>query len=164
MVRDSKQGDKYILEIVKDMGCKVKVKNNEVNIDGQGSLNGIEVNLQNAPDLLPTVAALGAMADGKTKIIGVEHARFKETDRIHACAIELSKLGVSLSENRDGLTINGGVHGGVVKSHMDHRLAMAFYIIGLKVGNIKIEDASVYNVSFPDFPNIMKKLTTGNGT
>jgi 3-phosphoshikimate 1-carboxyvinyltransferase len=164
LVHDSKQGDKIVLEIVKDMGCEVKVKNNEVNIVGQGSLNGIEVNLQNAPDLLPTVAALGAMADGKTKITGVEHARFKETDRIHTCAVELSKLGVSLSENKDGLTITGGVHGGVVESHMDHRLAMAFYIIGLKVGNIKIEDASVYNVSFPDFPNIMKKLTTGNGT
>jgi 3-phosphoshikimate 1-carboxyvinyltransferase len=160
----SKQGDKLILEIVKDMGCEVKVKNNEVKIVGQGSLKGIEVNLQNAPDLLPTVAALGAMADGTTEITGVEHARFKETDRIHTCALELSKLGVALSEKKDGLTINGGVHGGVVKSHMDHRLAMAFYIIGLKVGNIKIEDASVYNVSFPDFPNIMKKLTTGNGT
>jgi 3-phosphoshikimate 1-carboxyvinyltransferase len=160
----SKQGDKLILEIVKDMGCEVKVKNNEVKIVGQGSLKGIEVNLQNAPDLLPTVAALGAMADGTTEITGVEHARFKETDRIHTCALELSKLGVALSEKKDGLTINGGVHGGVVKSHMDHRLAMAFYIIGLKVGNIKIEDASVYNVSFPDFPNIMKKLTIGNGT
>ena len=164
LVHNSKQGDKFILDIVKDMGCEVKVKNNEVKIVGQGSLKGIGVNLQNAPDLLPTVAALGAMADGKTKITGVEHARFKETDRIHTCAVELSKLGVSLNENKDGLTIKGGVHGGVVKSHMDHRLAMAFYIIGLKVGNIIIEDASVYNVSFPDFPNIMKKLTTGNGT
>jgi len=164
LVRDSKQGDKFILEIVKDMGCEVKVKNNEVKIVGQENLNGIEVNLQNAPDLLPTVAALGAMADGKTKITGVEHARFKETDRIHTCAVELSKLGVSLKEKKDGITINGGIHGGIVKSHMDHRLAMAFYIIGLKVGNITIEDASVYNVSFPDFPNIMKKLTTGNGT
>ncbi len=164
LANDSKQGDKLILEIVKDMGCEVKVKNNEVKIVGQGSLNGIEVNLQNAPDLLPTVAALGAMAEGTTKIVGVEHARYKETDRIHTCAIELSKLGVSLKEEKDGLIINGGVHGGVVKSHMDHRLAMAFYIIGLKTGNIKIEDASVYNVSFPDFPNIMNKLTTGNGT
>ncbi len=164
LVHNSKQGDKFILDIVKDMGCEVKVKNNEVKIVGQESLKGIGVNLQNAPDLLPTVAALGAMADGKTKITGVEHARFKETDRIHTCAVELSKLGVSLNENKDGLTIKGGVHGGVVKSHMDHRLAMAFYIIGLKVGNIIIEDASVYNVSFPDFPNIMKKLTTGNGT
>ncbi len=164
LTNDSKQGDKLILDIVKDMGSDVKVKNNEVKIYGHGILNGIDVNLQNAPDLLPTVAALGAMADGTTRITGVEHARFKETDRIATCASELSKLGVSLTEEEDGLTINGGVHGGVVKSHMDHRLAMAFYIIGLKVGNIKIEDASVYNISFPNFPEIMKKLTTGNET
>lgn len=160
---NSKQGDKLILKIVKDMGCEVKVKNREVKINGQGILNGIEVNLQNAPDLLPTVAALGAMAQGTTNITGVEHARFKETDRIHTCALELSKLGVSLIEKADGLEIKGGVHGGVVKSHMDHRLAMAFYIIGLKVGNIKIEDASVYKVSFPNFPDIMHNLTIGNG-
>ena len=162
--KDSKQGDKLILDIVKDMGADVKVKNNAVNIQGHGSLDGIEVNLQNAPDLLPTVAALGAMAEGTTRITGVEHARFKETDRIHTCAIELAKLGVSLKEENDGLTINGGVRGGVVKSHMDHRLAMAFYIIGLKVGKLKIEDASVYQVSFPNFTEIMKNLTAGNGT
>jgi 3-phosphoshikimate 1-carboxyvinyltransferase len=164
LMKDTKQGDKLILDIVKDMGSEVKVKNNEVKIHGQGSLHGIEVNLQNAPDLLPTVAALGAMAKGTTHIKGVEHARYKETDRIHTCALELSKLGVSLSEEDDGLIIKGGVNGGVVKSHMDHRLAMAFYIIGLKVGNIVIEDASVYNVSFPEFPRIMKNLTAGNGT
>jgi 3-phosphoshikimate 1-carboxyvinyltransferase len=159
---NSKQGDKQILEIVKDMGSEVKVKNNEVKIQGQGILKGIEVNLQNAPDLLPTVAALGAMAEGTTTIKGVEHARFKETDRIHTCAIELSKLGVSVTEKSDGLIIRGGVHGGAVKSHMDHRLAMAFYIIGLKVGDIIIEDASVYNISFPNFPEIIQKLTSGN--
>jgi 3-phosphoshikimate 1-carboxyvinyltransferase len=161
LTNDSKQGDKLILDIVRDMGSEVKVKDNEVKINGHGKLDGIEVNLKNAPDLLPTVAVLGAMAKGTTKITGVEHARFKETDRIHTCAIELGKLGVKLTEEEEGLTIKGGVHGGIVKSHMDHRLAMAFYIIGLKIGNIIIEDASVYNVSFPNFPQIMKKLTVG---
>jgi len=161
LMNNSKQGDKLILDIVKGMGCEVKIKNNEVKIKGHGMLNGVEVNLQNAPDLLPTVAALGAMADGTTNISGVEHARFKETDRIHTCSTELAKLGVELTEKKDGISINGGVHGGTVKSHMDHRLAMAFYIIGLKVGGISIEDASVYNISFPDFPEIMKKLTAG---
>lgn len=162
LMKDSKQGDKIILDIVRDMGCEVKIKNDEVEIHGQGKLSGVEVNLKNAPDLLPTVAALGAMANGTTYINGVEHARFKETDRIHTTALELKKLGVKLSEENDGLIIKGGVHGGVVKSHMDHRLAMAFYIIGMKVGNVKIEDASVYSVSFPKFPDFMKKLQ-GNG-
>ncbi len=159
--KNSKQGDKLILDIVEKMGAEVKVKNNEVKINGHGSLTGLDINLQNAPDLLPTVAALGAMADGTTHINGVEHARFKETDRIHFCAVELKKLGVSVKEKDDGLIIKGGVHGGSVNSHMDHRLAMAFYIIGLKVGNIRIDDASVYNVSFPYFPEIMKTLISG---
>ena len=107
--KNCKQGDKLILDIVKDMGAEVKVKNNAVKIYGHGRLDGVEVNLQNAPDLLPTVAALGAMAEGTTRITGVEHARFKETDRIHTCAIELAKLGVSVTEEDDGLTIKGGV-------------------------------------------------------
>lgn len=155
---NSKQGDKMVVDIVREMGCGVKVKKDEVNISGHGKLEGVDVDLQNAPDILPTVAALGALSTGKTRITGVEHARYKETDRIHTCAEELSKLGVKVKEERDGLSIDGGVHGGVVDSHMDHRLVMALYVIGLKVGGVRIKNASVYNVSFPNFPEIMKKL------
>ncbi len=156
---DSKQGDKFILDIVEQMGSEVQLKDGQVHIKGQGELHGVEVNLENTPDLLPTVAALGANAQGTTHIYGVEHARLKETDRIHACALELSKLGVSVKENDDGLTIEGGARGGVVESHHDHRLVMALYLIGLKVGRVKIENASVYDVSFPNFIEVMEKLT-----
>lgn len=155
----SKQGDKFILDIVKQMGCEVNFKDSGVNIQGQGELHGIDANLENTPDLLPTVAALGAIAEGTTHIYGVEHARLKETDRIHACALELSKLGVLVKENPDGLTIEGGARGGIVESHHDHRLVMALYLIGLKVGGVKIENASVFDVSFPNFIEIMEKLT-----
>ncbi len=117
------------------------------------------MNLGNTPDLLPTVAALGAMADGTTHIYGAEHACLKETDRIHTCALELSKLGVIVKENPDGLTIEGEAKGGVVKSHHDHRLVMALYLIGLKVGGVKIEDASVYQISFPNFIEVMDELS-----
>lgn len=157
--QNTKQGDKLILDIVEQMGCGVNLKENEVNIQGQRELHGIDVNLENTPDLLPTVAALGAIAEGTTHIYGVEHARLKETDRIHACALELSKLSVSVTENKDGLTIKGGVKGGVVTSHNDHRMVMALYLIGLKVGGVKIENASVYDVSFPNFIEVMEKLT-----
>lgn len=160
---NSKQGDKLIVDIVKEMGCKVNLKENDVNVKGQGELHGIDVNLENTPDLLPTVAALGAMAEGTTRIYGVEHARYKETDRINACALELSKLGVEVTENKDGLTIKGGATGGVVDSHNDHRMVMALYLIGLKVGNIKIRNASVYDVSFPDFPEVMANITGNSG-
>lgn len=158
LFEDSKQGDKQILDIIKKMGAEVKFKKDEVIIRGQGELKGVNANLENAPDLLPTVAALGAIASGTTKITNVEHARFKETDRIHTCALELSKLGVQLEELQDGLLIKGGAKGGTVKSHGDHRLVMALSLVGLKVGNVKIENASVYDVSFPNFPDGMKEL------
>lgn len=157
--QNSKQGDKLILDIVDEMGCRVNLKENEVNIQGQGELKGVDVNLEHTPDLLPTVAALGAIAQGTTRIFGVEHARLKETDRIHACALELSKLGVDVKENQDGLTIKGGATGGVVESHNDHRMVMALYLIGLKVGGVKIENASVYDVSFPEFIEVMETIT-----
>ena len=158
LFKDSKQGDKQILDIIQEMGAEVKFKKDEVTIRGYGELQGIHVNLENAPDLLPTVSALGAICEGETVITNVEHARFKETDRIHTCAVELSKLGVSLKEKHDGLVIKGGAKGGIVKSHGDHRLVMALSLVGLKVGGVKIENASVYDVSFPHFPETMKKL------
>jgi 3-phosphoshikimate 1-carboxyvinyltransferase len=154
----SKQGDQIILDIVQQMGCNVQIKKNEVKLMSTGQLQGIDVELTNTPDLLPTVAALGAMASGITRIRGVEHARFKETDRIHTSAMELAKLGVIVREENDGLIIQGGVNGGVVDSHYDHRLVMALYLIGLKVGKVRIKNASVYDVSFPNFPQIMDKL------
>lgn len=154
----SKQGDQIILDIVQEMGCNVQVKKDEVKLMSTGKLQGIDVELKNTPDLLPTVAALGAVASGTTRIRGVEHARYKETDRINTSAIELAKLGAIVKEEEDGLIIQGGVHGGVVDSHNDHRLVMALYLIGLKVGKVRIKNAGVYDVSFPNFPQIMDKL------
>jgi len=158
LFKKSKQGDKIILDIIQEMGAQVKIRENEINITSNGELSGIDVDLSNAPDLLPTVAALGAVAQGETRIFGAEHARYKETDRIHTSAVELSKLGVLISEKDDGLIIKGGAKGGIVNSHMDHRLVMALSIVGLKVGNLKIEDASCYEISFPNFPQVMNKL------
>lgn len=154
----SKQGDRQILDIVNKMGAQVKFSKDEVTISGDGKLRGVEVSLENSPDLLPTVAALGAVAEGTTRITNVEHARYKETDRIHTSALELSRLGVRVKELKDGLLIKGGAQGGVVNSHGDHRLVMALALVGLRVGKVKIENASVYDVSFPNFPERMRDL------
>ncbi len=177
---DSKQGDKVILDIVDEMGAKVYRKNDHVVLKGSGdvdpghftsnvsspakdelqtiSLQGIDVNLKNSPDLLPTVAALASVAKGTSHITGVEHARYKETDRVHTMALELSKLGVKVKEEQDGLIIHGGAHGGVVESHGDHRLVMALTLVGLVTGGLRIKDASVHEVSFPNFHQVMRKL------
>jgi len=157
LFKESIQGDKLILDILKKMGSEIEINNDNIVIKSNGDLKGIAIDLHNAPDLLPTVAVLGALAIGKTTIYGVEHARYKETDRIAICAEELSKLGCKLKENLDGLEITGGLKSGTVKSHKDHRLAMAFSLIGLKY-DIAIEDGEVFDISFPNFIELMGEI------
>ncbi|HIH61272.1 MAG TPA: 3-phosphoshikimate 1-carboxyvinyltransferase [Methanobacteriales archaeon] len=148
---DSKQGDRIILDILEGMGATIHRRQESVTIESDGRLHGVEVDLHDSPDLLPTIAVLGALAEGTTRIRGVEHARFKETDRIKTCTMELSRLGVPVEEKRDGMIIKGDqIKGDMVYSHGDHRLVMAFTLIGLKAG-LKIKDAEAYKVSFPEF-------------
>ncbi len=185
---ESKQGDKLIVDILRKMGAKIRAKEDKVTVKGTASssddllssndssddllssddqtkpskltsdLKGIDVNLENSPDLLPTVAALAAVAQGTSHITGVEHARFKETDRVHTMAFELTKLGVDITEERDGLIILGGARGGVVESHEDHRLVMALTLVGLLTGGVRIKGAAAHRVSFPNFPQVMEGL------
>ena len=157
LFRDSKQGDKYILDILQKMGATIIRGEDYVEIASNGDLKAIDVNLSNAPDLLITVAVLAAMAEGTTNIIGVAHARVKETDRIDTTCRELEKLGCKLVEHEDGMSITGGVSSGVVDSHGDHRLAMAFSLIGLK-HDIEITNGEVFDVSFPNFIESMAEL------
>ena len=155
---DSKQGDKFILDVFEDMGANVTVFDDYVSLRSDGNLKGIDVNLANAPDLLLTVAVLGAVAEGKTTITGVSHGRLKETDRIDTTCRELEKLGCKLEEFEDGMTIYGQTIGdGVVESHNDHRLAMAFSLLGLKY-DVEVENGECFDVSFPNFIEIMGEI------
>ena len=157
LFRNSKQGDKVILDILQKMGATIIRGEDYVEIASNGNLKAIDVDLSNAPDLLITVAVLAAMADGTTNISGVAHARVKETDRIDTTCRELEKLGCKLTEREDGMSITGGVSSGVVDSHGDHRLAMAFSLIGLKQ-DIEITNGEVFDVSFPNFIESMADL------
>ena len=157
LFRNSKQGDKFILDILQQMGAVIVRGEDYVEISSDGNLQAIDVDLSNAPDLLITVAVLAAMAEGTTNITGVAHARVKETDRIDTTCRELEKLGCKLVERPDGMSITGGVTSGVVDSHGDHRLAMAFSLIGLE-HDIKITNGEVFDVSFPNFIETMAEL------
>jgi len=157
LFRDSKQGDKYILDIIQSMGATVIRGEDYVEIASNGELKAIDVDLSNAPDLLITVAVLAAMAEGTTNITGVAHARVKETDRIDTTCRELEKLGCRLVEHEGGMSITGGVSSGSVDSHGDHRLAMAFSLIGLR-HDIEITNGEVFDVSFPNFIESMAEL------
>lgn len=157
---DSKQADRAILNILKKMGAKVAVKPGEVTVEGN-NLTGIEIDLGDAPDLLPTVAALGCCASGETVIKNVGHARYKETDRIAACTKEFKKFGVQINEYKDGMSITGTERlvGSEVKSYGDHRMAMALTILGANAeGKTVIDDVRCVSISFPEFFRALNKI------
>jgi len=159
--KDSMQGDRRIVEILREMGVDIEQKGKEVTVDGAEKLEGVEVSLSDAPDLLPTVAALACKAHGKTVIKEVAHARFKETDRIAACANEFKKFGAEVEERDDGLIIKGTekLKGVKADSYKDHRMAMALSILAIDAeGETEIKDAESVNISFPEFFGILKSL------
>ncbi len=157
--RESKQGDRRILDILRDMGAYVRA-GEKIVVKGD-TLQGIEIDLGDTPDLLPTVVALACKASGETVIKNVEHARYKETDRLSACAGEFQKFGVSIEEKRDALVIQGKTRlkGADVDSRGDHRMAMALAIAGLAAeGTTTIKNAECADISFPGFYDVLQSL------
>ncbi len=160
LISDSLQGDKRILSIVEEMGAKVEIRKNMIAVEGR-ELSAIEVDLGDTPDLLPTVAILAAVARGKSIIRNVEHARYKESDRIRACSTELRRFGCRVVERRDGLEIEGKEkpRGASVKSYSDHRMVMALSILGLvSSGETVIDDVESVAISYPEFFDDLKEL------
>jgi 3-phosphoshikimate 1-carboxyvinyltransferase len=156
----SAQGDSRIVDIVNAMGADIRWDKEKgvVNVKGakDAVLKGIKVGMRENPDLVPTVAVLGAAAEGTTEITGVAHLRYKETDRLHGITEELRKMGVRIEEKKDGLVIEGGKRKKLkvarVHSHGDHRLAMALTIAALSLTEeTVIADAACAGVSYPSF-------------
>ena len=156
----SRQGDSAIIDILNRMGAKVSwdKEKGDLKIKG-GELEGVEVDASLTPDLVPTIAVLGAVAKGKTTVMNAEHVRHKETDRLHAMAVELSKMGADIRERPDGLEITGGrLHGAEVHGYHDHRIVMALTVAGLVAGGTRIDTAEAVDVSYPGFFQEMGKL------
>jgi 3-phosphoshikimate 1-carboxyvinyltransferase len=152
------QGDIGFLEILERMGCIVTRGGDWIEVLG-GELHGIEMDMNEMPDLVPTLAVTAAFARGKTVIQNIGHLRFKESDRIHALAVELSKMGIRIKEREDGLEIEGGKpHGAEIETYDDHRMAMSFAIAGLAVPGVKIKGERCVDKSFPEFWEKLQNL------
>lgn len=156
----SKQGDIAIIEILKRMGANIKwdMEKGIVTVKG-GELHGTTIDAGATPDLVPTIAVLAAVADGVTVIGNAEHVRYKETDRLRAMALELTKMGIVVKEETDKLTITGGnLVGAKVNGWHDHRIVMALTIAGMVAGNTIIDTAESVSISYPDFFYNMRSL------
>ena len=152
----SAQGDAAIVEVLDRMGAAVEWDREAGVITVKRSeLSGVEVGVGDTPDLLPTLAVLGAAADDETRLVNAEHVRYKETDRVSAMADELGKMGARIEETPGSLTVHGGdtdLQGAHVDGRGDHRIVMALAIAGvIAAGTTTIAGAEHVDVSFPDF-------------
>jgi 3-phosphoshikimate 1-carboxyvinyltransferase len=166
--KPSAQGDTAIVEIVERMGADVDWNRESGTIDvSTADLSGIEVSVEDTPDLLPTIATLGAVADGDTYITNAEHVRYKETDRVSAMAEELGKMGVETTEERESLTVHGSeshLEGAAVDGRGDHRIVMSLALAGLVAdGETTIAGAEHVDVSFPNFFETLEELGAAVG-
>ncbi|MFD1515270.1 3-phosphoshikimate 1-carboxyvinyltransferase [Halomarina rubra] len=159
----SAQGDTAIVDVLERMGGDVEWDREAGVIEvSRSTLSGVEVSVADTPDLLPTIATLGAVADGDTHITDAEHVRFKETDRVSAMATELGKMGVETTEERDSLTVHGGdsaLQGATVDGYHDHRIVMSLAVAGLVAdGETTVQGAEHVDVSFPTFFDVLDDL------
>ncbi len=149
----SLQADKYFLEILSKMGCAVLQNKNSVTVTGTKTLSGITVDMNDCPDIVQTLAIVAAFAKGETLIKNISHLKDKETDRLHATAYTLEKMGIKAVATNDSLRITGGKPcGALINTYNDHRMAMSFAIVALGVHDeILIQNTEVVNKSYPNF-------------
>ena len=160
--RKSLQGDTRFLSLLEDAGVLLESNPEGILADGSSIENfcGFDLNMQEFSDQALTVAALAPFASSPTRIRGIAHIRKQECDRINAIVENLTALGVPSSATEDEIYIEPApVRGGTVKSFGDHRVAMAFALIGLKTGNLFIENPSCVRKTFDNYFEILDELT-----
>ena len=157
---DMVQSDGHILGFMRRMGVDFEMNRRAIKIKGPFDLKGGVFCLKNCPDLVPIMSVLALFAKGKTKLIGIHHARAKESDRISDLRNELLKVGAYVTEASDALTIEPRAtykKGQLLDSHHDHRLAMAFTVLGAKIG-CRVKGIESSHKSYPAFVQDMKSL------
>jgi 3-phosphoshikimate 1-carboxyvinyltransferase len=166
--RNSKQGDIAFLDILAKMGCTIQETENCIRVTANSQPHGIDVDMRDIPDTAQTLAAIAPFATSPTQIRGIASARAKETDRVHATCVELQRLGVQVEEHEDGMTIypcktfrasnpsTGSEQR--IQTYNDHRMAMSFALIGLRVEGIAIENPACVSKTFPNYFEVLETL------
>ncbi len=154
----SLQGDVRFVDVLERMGCNVERREGAITVHG-GPLHGIDVDMNDISDTVMTLAAVACSAEGPTTIRNVAHIRHKETDRLAALATELSRIGAGVEERADGLTIHPApLHGAIMQTYNDHRMAMSLALIGLRMPGIVIDHPACVAKTYPRFFDDLERL------
>ena len=158
---DNTQGDLKFLEVLKQLGCDTQEEPDGIVVTGpkNGKLKGIHINMNDFSDQTMTLAVIAPFCQEKVRIEGIGHIRLQESDRLHAIATELKKLGVQCEEEEAAITIYPGMpQAGMVETYEDHRMAMAFSLIGLLVEGIVIDNPMCCRKTFENYFEILDQL------
>ncbi len=165
--RGSLQGDEALFDVLGDMGALVVRDDNGVSVCGAG-LHGVDVDMSACSDQAITVAVLAAFADSPTRIRGIGHIRYQESDRIEAIVTELGRMGIRTKEFDDGIEIYPGeVRPAHIKTYNDHRIAMGFALAGLECPGMVIEDKECVGKTFENYFEVLEEFcgkVTNNNT
>jgi 3-phosphoshikimate 1-carboxyvinyltransferase len=158
--RDSKQGDIAFLNVLRSMGCIITEGDHFIEVTGTEQLKGVDVDMRDIPDTAQTLAAVAPFASTPTRIRGIASARVKETDRVHSTCTELARLGVRVEEYEDGMTIYPcqTFTPVTVQTYNDHRMAMAFSLLGLRVSGVSVNNPACVSKTFPDYFEVLETL------
>ena len=159
LTKNSIQGDAGFCHVLARMGCSVTQDNAGTTVARSGPLRGLAINMVELSDLVPTLAAVAAFAEGKTEIHGVGFIRNKESDRLSDLCLELRRAGVGAVDTPDGLIVTPApVKMATLATHKDHRLAMAFALLGLGASGIVVNEPEVVSKSWPGFWSMIESL------
>ncbi|HCK66292.1 MAG TPA: 3-phosphoshikimate 1-carboxyvinyltransferase [Anaerolineae bacterium] len=158
--RKSLQGDVGFVDVLQKMGCDVTEADNSITVNRPSSIVGIDIDMRDIPDTAQTLATVAPFADSPTRIRGIASARVKETDRVSATCTELKRLGVQVEEHQDGMTIYPcqDLQPASIKTYNDHRMAMAFSLIGLRFDGVTIENPACVSKTFPNYYEVLESL------
>jgi 3-phosphoshikimate 1-carboxyvinyltransferase len=151
----SRQPGDQIRGILRRFGAEVRLEEGSLRVRGTNHLHGVDVDLHDASELTPVVAAVAALADHTSRIRGVAHIRGHETDRLAALEAELDRLGAHVSQTADGLVIHPRLLGGDVwHTYADHRMAQAGALLGLVVPDVELDDVGCTTKTMPAFVDL----------
>jgi 3-phosphoshikimate 1-carboxyvinyltransferase len=155
----SPQGDLRFAGVLRDMGCRVEVASDYIEVQGPDRLQGVEVDMNAFSDTMITLSAIAPFATTPTTIKNVAHTRLQETDRLWAVATELNRLGIRTQTTSSSIRIiPGQVQSGVVRTYGDHRMAMAFAVTGQVASGIRIGDPGCVTKTFPGYFGALESL------
>ncbi len=141
------------------MGATTRLDGDVLAVSGTGVIHGVDLDLHEAGELTPTIAALAALADSPSRLRGIAHLRGHETDRLTALATEITRLGGQAEQTSDGLVITPRpLHAAVVRTYHDHRMATAGALLALRVPGTRVQDVATTSKTLPDFVDMWQRM------